>query len=106
MSSLDEDLSNTPLLTEKIKNNEIYAQNMYAALCNNEFIKKGDKKRWYCSWRRAGGIIAEIRGAHESYMDWYCSGMFITPGYVAESVITSEIGLDLLNINWLIKGRS
>jgi hypothetical protein len=70
------------------------AEEFYSALCNvNWYIKrspepeedliirklKGERDGyWTCSWRTAGGYIAEIRNTHhdkkEDYMDFYCSG--------------------------------
>lgn len=65
----------------------------YRALCNMRWYKvtsidedelivnrlKGQYPNlWSCSWRTAGGIIADIRNANyntkEDYMDFYCSG--------------------------------
>lgn len=105
--NLEEELSACPIIIEKIKSHEWYAQNMYAALCNNEFIKmetypilKDDK--WSCSWRYAGGIMARIRNEGD-YMDWYCSGIMLgNDQYVTESIVTDEIKNDLLNIGWKV----
>jgi len=65
----------------------------YAALCNMQWeviidipddekiIEKlmgKEPEVWSCTWRYAGGIIADIRHQHyserEDYMDFYCSG--------------------------------
>lgn len=103
-------------MVDKVQNNDAYAQNLYAALCNNEFQEDDvwqvlRDKSWSCSWRTAGGIIADIRGSGD-YMDWYCSGMGVWiegdgqgPSeteklYVAEGVITEEIRYDLAQIGW------
>ena len=103
-------------IVDKIRNNDAYAQNLYAALCNNRFQEDDvwqvlRDKSWSCSWRTAGGIIADIRGSGD-YMDWYCSGMGVWiegdgqgPSeteklYVAEGVITEEIRYDLAQIGW------
>ena len=41
-------------------------------------LKGIEEELWHCSWRHAGGIIAEIRSKHyntnEDYMNFYCSG--------------------------------
>lgn len=69
------------------------AVEFYSALCNMRWQKnnaipedqqiieklKGiESSIWSCSWRYAGGIIADIRNANyntkEDYMDFYCSG--------------------------------
>jgi len=78
-SSLEYDLLSTDWILEKVRSSEVYSQNLYAALCNNEFQKNQvinilKDKRWSCSWRHAGGIIADMR-QEGCYMDWYCSGI-------------------------------
>ena len=110
---LEKDLRATDWIVEKVRKSEIYAQNLYAALCNNQFMKNevwpvlADKK-WSCSWRYAGGIIADIT-EQGSYMDWYCSGIAAlenfnetNPGFVPESKVTEEIESDLMSINWKV----
>jgi hypothetical protein len=90
----------------------VYAQNLYAALCNNEFVKndvwpllKGDT--WGCSWRYAGGIIADIREEGD-YIDWYCSGTTreelngVGGDYVREGEVTDQIRQDLKSIGWIV----
>jgi len=113
-NNMEYDLLMSDYIAEKCKDDR-YAQNLYAALCNNEFIKNDvwpilTEKTWGCSWRYAGGIIADIREQGD-YMDWYCSGMAGglgngdedgSKGYVGESVITEEIKDDLLKLNWLV----
>lgn len=100
--SLELDLIKSDWIIEKCKN-EQYAQNLYAALCNNRFFK--NDKEWTCSWRCAGGIIADIRNVGEDYMSFYCSGIvsYHKEGYVAESVVTQEITDDLMRLGWTIK---
>jgi hypothetical protein len=124
--SLEVDLLNSISIKEKCSN-VAYAQNLYAALCNNEFVKNDlwsvlKDERWSCSWRYAGEIISSIREEGD-YLDFYCSGIlhmditdeieysvndrFILPEdkkiiyhYVPESMITDEIKRDLLNLGW------
>lgn len=53
-----------------------FAQALYAAMCNRQWRRAdGTGERWACSWRGAGGIVAELRGRGEIYVDWYCSGI-------------------------------
>jgi hypothetical protein len=103
----------------KVCENESYAQNLYAAMCNNEFVKNDvwpilEDKRWSCSWRYAGGLVADLREEGD-YMDWYCSGIqgvtydtvedekiFRKRQFVAESVVTDEIRADLLKLGWIV----
>jgi hypothetical protein len=100
---LEQDLLKVDYIVQKCKNNDVYAQNLYAALCNNRFFKNDEE--WTCSWRVSGGIIAGIRNIGEDYIDWYCSGMASdhVKGYVPESVVTSEVRNDLLNLGWVVK---
>lgn len=115
---LEYDLKNSPLIIKKIKTRNDYAQNLYAALCNNRFVKNTvydvlKNNTWTCSWRYAGGIVADIKGVGD-YMDWYCSGIIDLENdgqsidlsykskYVGESVVTDEIRDDLKHIGWKV----
>lgn len=102
--SLEHDLRSNPTILEKCRNSQIYSQNLYAALCNNDFYY--GEHEWSCSWRYAGGIIANILQKGD-YIDWYCSGIgtdpAITPNYVGEGFVTDEIRSDLLKLGWVVK---
>lgn len=111
------DISNSPLFQKKVLDNK-YAQNLYAAICQNEFQKttvfnilRDDK--FTASWRGAGRFIAELRGIGEDYMDFYCSGVAASgmrenmntaevdaSDQVPEGYITPEIMADLESIKW------
>lgn len=84
-------------LSNKCKSSERYSQNLYAALCNNSFLKGGQE--WGCSWRHAGGIIADLREQGD-YLDWYCSGIKAEQGFVEEGHVTEEVRADLSSIGW------
>ena len=111
-NNLEYDLRNTDWIIDNIKDNEVYAQNLYAALCNNQFLKNEvwpilKEEYWTCSWRHAGGIIADILNEGD-YMDWYCSGaggptgdMGVT-GYLPEGVVADYIEDDLKKLGWLV----
>jgi hypothetical protein len=99
---LEKDLFKSDTIVEKCKHSDIYSQNLYAALCNNRFFYNDEE--WSCSWRYAGGIVADLRSNGEDYMDWYCSGIGDVNGnYVGESVVTDEIRLDLMKLGWIVK---
>lgn len=105
--NMSQDIKSNFDLTQKIKNSQSYAQNMYAAMCNNNFVKISEQNNysWSCSWRSSGRTIADIRGDGTDYADWYCSGMaemgaLAVCGYVPESYITEEIADDLYKIGW------
>ncbi len=96
--NLERDLRSTWWVVEKVQAKEKYAKNLYASLCNNEFAPKDmwgllQNIRWSCTWRYAGGIIADIRGEGD-YLNWYCSG--------DEGTIFPEIRKDLENLGWLV----
>ena len=111
---MEDDMQNSALIMTKIKN-DIYAQNLYAAMCNMRWQKsevwpvlKNDL--WSCTWRSSGGIVAELQGKGD-YLDWYCSGMGgltvyptagVKDGYVPESVVTEEIQADFRKLGWTV----
>jgi hypothetical protein len=118
-NNMEYDLLTTDWILEKVRNSDVYAQNLYAAICNNDFQKRDMwpiLKEETCgySWRYAGGIIADMRQEGD-YINWYCSGIrgplldndvndenFGTKGYVSESVVTDEIRDDLFKLGWLV----
>jgi hypothetical protein len=62
------------------------------------------EQTWSCSWRYAGGIIADMRQQGD-YIDWYCSGIRIEndgSDFVSECVVTDEIRQDLLKLGWKV----
>jgi len=112
---MEYDLLTTDWILEKVRTSDRYAQNLYAAICNNDFQKLEVLpilKNETCgySWRYAGGIIADMRQKGD-YIDWYCSGIGSglgngdedgSKGYVGESVVTEEIENDLKKLGWLV----
>ena len=105
--NLEWDLRSTDWILAKVRDNEIYAQNLYAALCNNEFINRDlwpmlKEQKWSCSWRYAGGIIADMR-SEGGYLDWYCSGIGDkNEKFVGEGHVTDEIRDDLFKLGWIV----
>ena len=110
--NMAEDMQATDWLVAKVKASESYAQNLYSAMCNMQWQKSEvwpvlKDELWSCTWRSAGGIVAELQGKGD-YMDWYCSGMGglgytdedSIPGYVQESHVTDEIREDLRRLGW------
>lgn len=114
-NNMEYDLRTTDWILKKVRESDAYAQNLYAAMCNNEFIKNDiwpilTEEKWSCSWRYAGGIIADMQQTGD-YIDWYCSGIGSglgngdknqTKRYVPESVVTDEIRQDLLQLGWIV----
>ena len=120
-NNMEYDLRSSKELCDKVKESDNYAQNLYAAMCNMTWQSRGfwqelKGETWSCSWRHAGGIIADMREQGD-YIDWYCSGIgskedgygldhhvpeFDNDGrtYVPEGVVTEEIELDLNRLGW------
>ena len=119
--NLEYDLRSSKELCDKVKQYDNYAQNLYAAMCNmtwqsREFWQELKGETWSCSWRSAGGIIADMREQGD-YIDWYCSGIGNEEygngldgtkpvqdadgrTYVPEGTVTEEIELDLNRLGW------
>jgi len=113
-NNMEYDLLTTEWILEKVRANDVYAQNLYAAMCNNGFIKLDvipilKQEEWGCSWRYAGGIIADMQQKGD-YIDWYCSGIRGGMSYddnldvnlVPEGYITDEIRNDLQRLGWAL----
>ena len=108
--NLERDIRGTEWVLRKVRDQEIYAQNLYAALCNNNFAPKDmwailKNLKWNCSWRYAADMVADIRDDN-SYINWYCSGTGFKgidfAGFVEESYVTDEIISDFDSIGWLL----
>lgn len=98
-NNLEFDLLTTEWILDKVRFSDVYAQHLYAALCNNNFYISEDIM-WNCSWRYAGGIIADMKQKGD-YIDWYCSGIKNeNDEYVGEGTVTEEIFEDLLKLGW------
>jgi hypothetical protein len=104
-NNLEYDLRSNDWICKKVKSKLSYAQNLYAALCNNKFIKNEiwailNKITWSCSWRYAAGIVSDMCEQGD-YMDWYCSGSYRDDDFVKETVVTDEIRQDLFALGWI-----
>jgi hypothetical protein len=126
--NMEYDLRSIQWIIDKVKSDEVYAQHLYAAMCNNDFTKNDvwpilTDKRWSRSWRSAGGIIADMQEKGD-YIDWYCSGIRDSKildddefraltkeqqesyiqgkKFVPESCVTDEIREDLLKLGWIV----
>lgn len=126
LNNLEYDLRSTRWICDKAKAREEYAQNIYAALCNQDWqrndvwpLLKGET--YSCSWRYAGGIVADMVETGD-YIDWYCSGIKghvseeelakLTPEdrqrsewmdqhFVPEGTVTDEIREDFFKLGWI-----
>jgi hypothetical protein len=114
-NNMEYDLRSSEWMCANARASDTYAQNLYAAMCNNDFQKLDvvpilKEETWSCSWRHSGGVIADMLGKGD-YIDWYCSGIGdglgngdVTgvKGYVPEGCITDEIRNDLQRLGWAI----
>lgn len=120
-NNLEYDLRTTKWILDKARANEWYAQNVYAAMCNMRWQRIGmwpalTDSYWSCSWRSAGGIVADMLGKGD-YIDWYCSGMGglnqdyngtetneewqARTKFVPEGTVTEEIREDFQKLGWV-----
>ena len=104
--NLELELLTNNWMLKKVRDSKIYAQNLYAALCNTDWCKNDPfelltENSWHCSWRHAGAIVAEMRQEGE-YTDWYCSGIMPNAHQVSEGRVTQEIRQDLLKLGWVL----
>ena len=121
--NMEYDLRSAKWICDKVKASDNYAQNLYAAMCNMQFQKLDvmpilKDQRWSCSWRHAGGIVADMCEKGD-YIDWYCSGIGNSEDgygldstvpklddngrtYVPESHVTDEIKEDLKKLGWSV----
>lgn len=91
-------LLSTDWILTKVRSLPDYGRDLYAALCNNQFQRQDimpvlRDQRWSCTWRYAGGIIADMMGQGD-YIDWYCAGR--------EGEVTDEVRADLLRLGWSV----
>ena len=114
-NNMEYDLRSNEYMLSKVRSSKTYSQNLYAAMCNRDFQKLEvipvlKEETWSCSWRYAGGIIADMR-MQGDYIDWYCSGIGDGLGngdadgvkrYVSEGYVTDEIREDLQKLGWIV----
>ena len=105
-NNMEYDLRTCDWILEKVRTDNIYAQNLYCAMCNVEWCKRElwkvlKEEYWGCSWRHAGGIVADMRQEGD-YINWYCSGIRddYEGGYAQEGQVTEQIERDLNKLGW------
>ena len=124
-NNMEYDLRTCDWILEKVRTDKVYAQNLYSAMCNMDWCKRElwkvlKEEYWSCSWRHAGGVIADMRQEGD-YIDWYCSGIredlsdadiaklapaeqesyrTIYSKYVPEGYVTEQIEKDLNTLGW------
>ena len=110
---MEQDLLQSAQIRQRVKDSGVYAQNLYAALCNTTWQKneaweilKGS--HWSISWRGAGRVVSLLK-EEGNYMDWYCSGLVkgydnedLEPGYMPEGTVADHILNDLRELGWTL----
>jgi hypothetical protein len=71
---------------------ELFATLLYGALCNTTWRHKATGTPWHCSWRYAGGVVADLRGEGGDYLDWYCSG--------GEGLVDDQVIAEIEALGW------
>ena len=112
-NNMEFDMRSSEWMVAKVRESRIYAQHLYAAMCNNDFQRLEvfpilKDQRWSASWRYAGGIVADMREEGD-YIDWYCSGIRGEQGidyeppltFVPEGCVTDEIREDFFKLGWI-----
>ena len=93
---LERDIINTESIRMRVRHDPSFAQELYAALCNNQFVhvdmEHPEDEYWSCTWRYAGGVIAGTVAVMGDYLDYYCSGN--------EGEISPRIAEALAEIGW------
>ena len=125
-ADLEYDLRTTEWILEKVRSDNVYAQHVYASMCNMRWQKRDvlpilKDEYWSCTWRMAGGIVPDMQGKGD-YIDWYCSGIKGEKisdaefndlshedqlqhkeydSYVGEGTVTQEIEDDFYKLGWV-----
>ncbi len=82
-------------LADKMQDDS-YANAFYASICNIIWAKHKLDDAYSCSWRYAGGLVAQLRDKGEDYLDFYCAGQ--------EGRIRTDVLEDMQKLGWKPKG--
>ncbi len=91
-NNMEYDLRTSDFMLAKVRSSKSYSQNLYAAMCNRTFQKNEvwatlKNQTWSCSWRYAGGIIADMR----EQGDYINLGSLITDGGTLDNTTEYKI---------------
>lgn len=83
----------------QVKTDRQLAVEIYCAMCNVAW-RHEDGSRFSCSWRTAGGIVADLRNLGEDYLHFYCSGLSDDEPPVSEGDVTDRVAAALAERGW------
>jgi hypothetical protein len=87
---LERDLGLSPRIRDLVRS-ELFATLLYGALCNTTWRHKATGTLWHCSWRHAGGVVADLR-CEGDYLDWYCS--------MGEGLVDDQVLAEIEALGW------
>ena len=102
------DMYNSVAISKKLEDQK-YADYFYLALCNNVWKKNSQEATW--SFREAGGVVADLRGKGEDYLNFYCymddDTVMIdgVPTPISEGYVSNEIRKDFASLGWFHEHR-
>ena len=91
-ANLERDIADSSEIKELLQD-DTFANELYAALCNVDWFKDGDQ--YSASWRHSGAVVAQFRFKNEDYMDFYCNG--------AEGTVSERVKTALGKLGWTYK---
>ena len=89
-ADLERDLGLSFRIRGLVRSN-LFAMLLYGALCNTTWRHKATGTLWQCSWRHAGGIVADLR-CEGDYLDWYCS--------TGEGLVDDQVLAEIEALGW------
>jgi hypothetical protein len=93
---LERDLGLSQRIRDLVRS-ELFATLLYGSLCNTTWRHSATGTLWSGSWRRAGGIVAELR-CEGSYLDWYCS--------MGEGLVDDQVLAEIEALGWALAEAS
>jgi transposase InsO family protein len=79
-------------LADRARGDRGFSVELYGALCNAEW-RHADGTDWAGgTWRYVAGVVADLRGCGEDYLDFYCSG--------GEGEITGRVAAAMEALGW------
>ncbi len=84
-------------LAERVRADRALAIELYGGLCNGSW-RHDDGTNWLGgTWRAVAGVVADLRGRGEDYLDFYCSG--------GEGEITRRVAAAMDALGWHGEGH-